>query len=887
MAAIWPLTARGALFERLGRMYADLSAGGVVLTGPAGVGKTRLGEELLGAAGDRPIARVVGHPATQPIPLGAMAHLIPAEITNDVGVGDDERAALFHRARRCLADKAGDRRVLFVADDVDQLDETSLALLLPLTIDRQIFLVATIRAGRPLPKVIATLLKDDHLVLEAVPTLTRDEVTTLLHRVLDGPAETSAVERFASASEGNLQILRELVHRSIEHGALRLDGGVWCLDDLPMSSTLEELIVTQLADLDADAARVTDVLAVAGTIGLSDIEEIAHSAVLLRLEERGLIRVTFDERRTFVSLSHPMYGEVIRSRLHVLKERELQRELADRLEAHGARRRGDVMHIARWRLEAGGEVSANVLLDAGRLALIGRDANLAERFAVAASDRGLAHDASLVRVEAAALRADVDGLERVVTEVWHDPLLPDGHRSHLVRRLAHARFFQGDLAGALSALEDADERLTDPRSIAAARAERAVLLANNGRPHDALRIIEEAGDVADPRLRIEFATAHSIASLSVGRFAEAIDLSRRAAREHAGLPEWLSRRGAAAHVINEGHALGYSGRFGEARVLVRDALSRARAAGAEAAIVWFEIVLGEIERDSGHGHAAIEHFSVATSVATSAGHNAALVWAWVGVAQGNLLLGNDEAAASALARADACTSPVATSWSTRERTRAWLEACRGDLGAARALITEVAERSRADGLLNFEVGVVHDLVRFGDPGAALGRLEELAEVVEGPYAHALVVHARAAVGQDLGLYQLAVDEFEAMECLVWAAEAATACAELHRRSGDQRAAAAMGQRALHFVETAGGARTPGLLRGSGVEPLTTREREVALLAASGVSSKDIAGRLIVSKRTIDSHLDRVYRKLGVTGREQLSGALASTEPITSQDSPLR
>ena len=145
------------MLERLGHSYADRTTGGVVLTGPAGVGKTRLGVELLAAAGDRPTARVIGHPATQSIPLGALAHLIPAEILNGVGVGDEERAALFHRARTCLSDRAAGVRMLFVADDVDQLDETSLAVLLPLTIDRTIFLIATIRSGRTLPPVSSRL----------------------------------------------------------------------------------------------------------------------------------------------------------------------------------------------------------------------------------------------------------------------------------------------------------------------------------------------------------------------------------------------------------------------------------------------------------------------------------------------------------------------------------------------------------------------------------------------------------------------------------------------------------------------------------------------------------------------------------------------------------
>ncbi len=869
------------MLERLGHSYADRTTGGVVLTGPAGVGKTRLGVELLAAAGDRPTARVIGHPATQSIPLGALAHLIPAEILNGVGVGDEERAALFHRARTCLTDRAAGVRMLFVADDVDQLDETSLAVLLPLTIDRTIFLIATIRSGRTLPAVIASLLKDDHVTLEVLAPLTHDEVGTLLHRVLDGPADTSAVDRLSAASGGNLQILRELVHRSLEEGELRLEHDLWFLGRLPMSATLEELVATQLADLDADASRVVDVLAIAAETGLTDLEQIADPIVLRHLERRGLIHVFVDGRRTRAVLAHPLYGEMIRSRMSVLRERELQLDLADRLEARGARRRGDLMQLARWRLETGGQVSLEALLDAGRLALVGRDHKLAQRFALAAAERGGGHGAVLILVEAAVLSADTTELERLVAEVWGDPLLSDAHRSHLARRLARTRFFLGDLQGALDAVEAADARLTEPALIAATRVGRALLLANSGRPNEALKMIAEIGDVMDARLRIDLAIAQSVASLSIGRFDDAIEYARRGAQAHAELPEWLGRRGTASHLINEAHALGYSGRFRQARALVEDARLRAGAAGARAALVWFEIVLGEIERDSGRGRAAIGHFTVATELAERVGQQAALVWAWVGVAQGHLLVGEDEAAAIALGRADEITSPVATSWSTRERTRAWLAAARGDLGTARDLIAGVLDTIRPDGMLNFEVGVVHDLVRFGDPSSAIGRLGELAEVVEGPYVHALLTHARAADRRDADLYEAAVDEFEAMECLAFGAETATEAAELHRRAGNQRAATAMMQRAFHFVELAGGVRTPGLLHGHGVEPLTAREREVALLAATGLSSKEIGTRLIVSKRTVDSHLDRVYRKLGVTGRDQLAAALPSTESVVS------
>jgi non-specific serine/threonine protein kinase len=52
-------------------------------------------------------------------------------------------------------------------------------------------------------------------------------------------------------------------------------------------------------------------------------------------------------------------------------------------------------------------------------------------------------------------------------------------------------------------------------------------------------------------------------------------------------------------------------------------------------------------------------------------------------------------------------------------------------------------------------------------------------------------------------------------------------------------------------------------------PLTRREREIASLAAEGLSSRDIAERLVISRRTVDAHLDHVYAKLGISSRAEL------------------
>ena len=69
--------------------------------------------------------------------------------------------------------------------------------------------------------------------------------------------------------------------------------------------------------------------------------------------------------------------------------------------------------------------------------------------------------------------------------------------------------------------------------------------------------------------------------------------------------------------------------------------------------------------------------------------------------------------------------------------------------------------------------------------------------------------------------------------------------------------------------------TPGLFHAASAVPLSGREREIAMLAAAGLASKDIAERLYLSVRTVNNHLQHAYTKLGVSSRSGLAQALGS------------
>jgi DNA-binding CsgD family transcriptional regulator len=211
-------------------------------------------------------------------------------------------------------------------------------------------------------------------------------------------------------------------------------------------------------------------------------------------------------------------------------------------------------------------------------------------------------------------------------------------------------------------------------------------------------------------------------------------------------------------------------------------------------------------------------------------------------------------------------NPLSCRWRSHA-SRAF--AATGDAAGARQLARDDLDRARRWGAAS-GIGVALHATALAEGGAAcVDRLREAVEVLEGSPAR--LEQARALV--DLGAAQRRGNHRrEARDALRKGLEVAGSCN-----------ARALVERARTELRAAGGRSSDPWASGPG--RLTASERRVAELAADGHSNPEIAQALFVTRKTVETHLGNVYRKLGITGRVRLVRALAEQVPGAATQGP--
>jgi DNA-binding CsgD family transcriptional regulator len=152
-------------------------------------------------------------------------------------------------------------------------------------------------------------------------------------------------------------------------------------------------------------------------------------------------------------------------------------------------------------------------------------------------------------------------------------------------------------------------------------------------------------------------------------------------------------------------------------------------------------------------------------------------------------------------------------------------------------------------------------------------LKELESIVEGPRAGLAARFAAALQDGDAAELSLVSEEFEQIGDLVAAVDSAAHAAVTYRRHDKRGSALGCSTRAEALAAQCGGAMTPALRLASEPVPLTDREREIVMLIGEGLSNREIAERVTLSVRTVESHIYRAMLKTGTTSRDELAALL--------------
>lgn len=900
--ASWPFVGRRGELERIDDALADERSRAVVIAGRSGVGKSRLAEEGLAAARARsmPVAHATATSVAATVPLSALSPILPPRV--DLG----DPYALFTAVRDQLFAGSRGERVVLAVDDVDLLDTTSVALLGFLLAEEALFVIATIRTGAPVPEPLDALWRGGRAIRIELGTFERPALDTLLHLALRGPVTALTAQALWDASQGNIFYLRELVTVARDEGALRAEDGVWTLSArFAPGAGVAALVERRVRDLPAHDRAALDALAACGPLGIDDLEAHAPAAALDRLEKLELIAVHTDGRRQRIALGHPLHARVLRGALPKLAARRILLAQIERLRGYGARRRGDDLLLAGWLLDATGTADSRLLAQAAALARYAHDTERARHLAEAALRDGPDAQASVVLGEVLADEGDPAGAERVFAAAFA-AAGPSDVDLVAVSRAVNLFFGLDRVAEARACLREAIER-GGARPSRVPVAMDGLILSFAGRSLDALALIGDAEPPAEAggdgaRLHVLWLMARSHALVEIGDPVAAEPLCRRALHAHLALDNRTGLPHPATHLVTLADALAVQGRLVDAVAACEYGHQLATASHAGTLGYWFPLTRGFLELSRGRPIEAATQFRVALaearrSVAPAApgepGTGAPLPEgvdtqaALAGIVLSGALVGEvDPAASAAVTRAceaadaageDGTATPE---YAIMQRALAWSEANAGDVAGARDRLHRMAGICRSLGRRGHELQVLSDLVRLGGTGEVLDRVVELTADSPLPLARARAMHARATRARSPGDLVEAADAFAALGADLIAAEVYAAAARLWHADGDGRAAARATARSNEIAAACQGARTPGLLAPEAVGPLSPREREIALLAARGVPSREIAEKLFLSVRTVNNHLQSVYSKLGVSARAELADALRTTATPT-------
>jgi len=895
----------------------------VVLEGDAGIGKSAVWQTLV----DR--ATGLGFRVLSCRPVGAEAKLAFASLADVLEPVVDEGLAALPAPQRSalevallrasargarhdrravgtavcslLRARAADGPLLVAIDDAQWLDGASAGALayalrrLETGTARALVSVRTERDGGGDPLDLAGVLGERCTLLELGPL----SLSALYHVIRDRLGASfprPTLRRIAESSGGNPLFALELARALAAHGARPAPG-----EPLPVPDTLAALLAERIAQQPADVREA--LLAVAS---LAEPDTAVVGAALGKRAAAGLETAARSELVTIrggrVRFTHPLLASTVVSTAAPDARRATHRRLA-RVVAEPEQQTRQLALAADGPDEAVAarlDASAREANARGAPEVAAELVELARRLTPAGDEEAYARR-TLALAEQLFRAGDSDEARRLAEEVIATPGsgTQRARALELVARMLHVTGTSEDaVAHCEAALEATDRDVELEARIHATLALVSWHDFERKREHARLALdLLDALDEPDPTVLGQALMAYAEGEFYTGRGLPHDAVERALALESiAPAPDVADRMTPAL-----GAWLKYEGDFAGARRYLDDARRAALEEGDEGSLPYVVGHLPQLELWTGNWDAAArlagEHLELAEAAAQpdqrrQALYNVALVHAHRGqvedaCAAANELLREARAvddrwgesnALSVLGFVDLSRGEPAGAVTHLERNHAIrdelgaTEPLRGDADAVEALL-ELGQVERAERLCD----VLTDRARgAGRPtllavaacararvAATTGDLDRAVSELDEALGH----HDRVTVPFDLGRTLLIAGQ-------------------VGRRRGERRAARDALDRARAIFDELGAPlwrdraetearRIP--IRRAAPTGLTPTEAQVAELAASGKTNREVAQALFMSPRTVEANLARVYRKLGIASRAEL-GAWASGRP---------
>lgn len=831
--------------------------------GEPGVGKSWLVRDVCTSVGDQwHIEQFTGTAAGTDLTFCASAHLLPASPVT-------AEPFLVASVISALEERCGSKQLLLVVDDLNRIDPGTTAVIHQLA-SRGTVVLATARTAELAEPAVEPMWKDGWAELVHIDNVPQSDYGSLVTSVL-GPSTPQLDAELWRLSDGNPLATLELLRGAHASSVLVSTDRGWELNGaLPVPRAATERISERRDAYDESTRRALDIVGIAEPINRTLAAQWGIAAALPQLERDGLTISEEVPNGVVVRCAHPLLGDAVRAAVSALRRADLCGELVTAVDlSDPALGRLDVLRLARFALDGDIDIPLDVRVEAAGEALGTFDLALATRLieSIEAADRSFV--AHMLAGRCHVFSGDFGEAETSFVAAEN---VAENEVEAAVAIAARAEmliFMAGDPVTARSLLTDALESTTS----AAARGELAAPLALaagvTGDFGPALTLGDELLESAEllPATELSLLVVNTLAqgmagpsSTARGRVARGLALApdlrgvNPVAETQLGLNAMfldLAELDGTAAIARGRASLAAAQAAGhptaEWRMLL--AIHLAYAGALEEALTLADEGVAEVKTFDPFGL-----YAMVTSV-----------YAWL-----RAISGDTESAAAGLHHADeqpSINEARARVW--RDRAEAALTA-HHDLEAAAAQALEGASRAVAGHLHTWGSMVAHDATAYGANAApALDAIN--AHANDSALTQCLADHAHARADHDLSGIDLAAERLTTGGLLVAGLEAAIAAIS---HEPDQ---AAMARRALAVHLQADG--LPGPLPSAIVlpaHPLSEREFAVALAATTGNTSKAIADDLFVSTRTVDNHLGRIYQKLGIKSRAELTQVLSSS-----------